>query len=211
MQVQSEQAFTWHNLCDNQRRRKRRCGNLKFGYCTVYIFSKTYHACMCPANAPAPIMLFICSHGVLSGVCGMVCGENTGLRWVAVPPFYCSPFYRCIGTISLERCMYPCHCAAHPRDPEIEPKAFFSHTQQILAGESGSNASFLVEAVTNALAKRGGVATFYDINDFRPRLGIPLAPQIAKAAKRSRVSLHCDSHTSLLATFLAHVRAASSA
>lgn len=94
--------------------------------------------------------------------------------------------------------LYPCRCAARPRDPETKPKAFFSHTEQTRQGESSSWAPHLVEVTTSVLDGRG-LATFYDVNDLKSTLGIPLAPQIAKAVK-----------TSFLATNLAHLRAASS-
>ena len=82
--------------------------------------------------------------------------------------------------------LYPCLCAARPRDPEIKQQAFFSHTGRTLPGESDPCAPRLVREVTNFLDKMN-LASFYDVDNREERLGMQWAPQIMKEVKSSSV------------------------
>ena len=79
--------------------------------------------------------------------------------------------------------LYPCRCAARPRDPKIKPRAFLSHTEQTLRGEHEPCAPRLAREVSCFLSNKE--LSFYDVDTIRK--GFEWAPQIVEGVKSCSV------------------------
>lgn len=118
-------------------------------------------------------------------MCRIVCGK---VRQVVFAVFHfidvSAPFH-VHAVIWACSCVYPCRCAARPRRPEFKPQAFFSHTEQILPGESGSRAPHLVSVVVRRVGRK--LATFSDVDNLQQAVGMQLERQIVDGIRCSSV------------------------